>query len=293
MYRYTKAVLVLATVLLLPVSIKAAVEPSPREATKSQVESTLKFVSSMLTTSSVAQSIRKSNFPPAMAYLMESGKLHTQAQDKFAANNYSEASKLLDESIRLILEAGRLAVIANGKDEKLKNDFEARLRSIKSLLEAEERISTEKERDDIHSKLQEQVTPLLKEAEDLAAQNNYRDGRNALDQAYLLVKISIEQMRSGDTLIRELKFETAEEEYNYELDRNDTYRMLLDMILAENEDLDKNPRVKRMIDKSVSLRQLAEKQAAEGDFETGIKTLENATRSIIHALRNAGFFIPG
>ena len=43
----------------------------------------------------------------------------------------------------------------------------------------------------------------------------------------------LEALRGGDTLVRTLTFESKEEEYAYELDRNETHEMLLRVLVEE------------------------------------------------------------
>jgi hypothetical protein len=45
--------------------------------------------------------------------------------------------------------------------------------------------------------------------------------------------LSVEHSRTGETLTRELKFDTPRDEYAYELDRNDTHKMLVTMLLKD------------------------------------------------------------
>ena len=73
-----------------------------------------------------------------------------------------------------------------------------------------------------------------------------------MDRAYLSARVSIEAMRRGDTLVRSLTFASPSEEYAYEVDRNDTHRMLVDLVLAERRDV--APVVQPLLDKAGGLR---------------------------------------
>ena len=92
--------------------------------------------------------------------------------------------------------------------------------------------------------------------------------------------------------MRSLNFATPEEEYHYEIDRNDTHRMLVQMLLK-----DKRGGADAMVDQAVSasgrLRTQAEAEAARNDHKTAIKTLEESTRELVKAIRAAGVYIPG
>ena len=108
-----------------------------------------------------------------------------------------------------------------------------------------------------------------------------------------MVTDSIKSMRGGETLVRILNFETAEEEYHYELDRNDTYQMLIQMLIEDRMTLKVTTRIQQFLNEADSLRAMAKNQASKGDFRSAIKSLENSTQKLIFAMRNAGFVIPG
>ena len=46
-------------------------------------------------------------------------------------------------------------------------------------------------------------------------------------------------MRSGDTLVRSLNFASKEEEYRYEIDRNDTHQMLIKVLVEISQKIEK------------------------------------------------------
>jgi hypothetical protein len=94
--------------------------------------------------------------------------------------------------------------------------------------------------------------------------------------------------------VRSLNFATKEEEYHYEVDRNDTHRMLVQMLLKDKRG---GAAVDSMVEQSVTaaaqLRTQADEQASRRDHETAVKTLEQSTRELVKAIRGAGVYIPG
>ncbi|MCW8918336.1 MAG: hypothetical protein OQL08_05925 [Gammaproteobacteria bacterium] len=175
----------------------------------------------------------------------------------------------------------------------LQRDYETKLRSIHALLEAQQRIADEKATVEQKEQLKRTVSALLNSGEDYAASGDYQQATKTINQAYQIITASIEQLRGGETLVRSLNFETSEEEYHYELDRNDTYHMLIHMLVEDKKGMVITERIQQFIDQSTALRSLAERQARDGAFDEAIKSLEQSTRNLIHAMRNAGFFIPG
>src|SRR6185369_6696440 len=111
----------------------------------------------------------------------------------------------------------------------------------------------------------------------LASAGKYQEGRAELDRAYLVAKAGVSAMRSGDTLVRSLNFATKAEEYQYEIDRNDTHQMLIKVLVDEkratNPQLDQQ--VSGFVAKAKELRSAAEASAARKGFEEAIKQLED------------------
>ena len=98
----------------------------------------------------------------------------------------------------------------------------------------------------------------------------------------------------GETLIRTLNFETPEDEYAYELDRNDSLRMLVEVLLSERmADSERlAEQVDRQVKEAASLRQKGETLAGANRFNEAIATLEASTLQLVQAIRSAGIYIP-
>ena len=105
---------------------------------------------------------------------------------------------------------------------------------------------------------------------------------------------SIASLRGGDTLVRTLHFANKEEEFRYELDRNDTHRMLVQMLLSERRaSAQVDVLVSGAVDRASGLRRQADGASARGEFVEAIRLLEESTAELVKAIRNAGIFIPG
>lgn len=219
-----------------------------------------------------------------------------------AAGKFTEGRDALDSAYTKIRDAverirggqtlGELAGTV-AASSPLQNDYETKLRSINALLEAQQRIADEKAGAEQKMQMKRTVTALLNSAHDYASSNDYKNALQTLNQAYQIITASIEQLRGGETLVRALHFETPEEEYHYELDRNDTYQMLIHMLVEDKKTMQLTGRVQQFLDQANALRKLGETQARDGDFSDAIRSLEQSTRNLIFAMRNAGFFIPG
>jgi hypothetical protein len=175
--------------------------------------------------------------------------------------------------------------------KKLENDYKARLESVNALLAAYKRVANEKGSGAKGvAETVAQVEKGVAAAAQLAQANKFREGRAELDRAYLVAKAGISGLRSGDTLIRSLNFASKEEEYHYEIDRNNTHQMLIEVLLSEKK---ADSMVQGFLAKAKDFRSQAEAAAGKQDYATGVKLLEDSTAELVRAIRSAGIYIPG
>jgi len=301
----SSALAVLCLAGSLPLSIIAA-EPSPENSSsvtrparppedQAQLQRRLASVDTLLEKSSAAKQIEASGNPQAIEFRTKARDLKKQADGAFQANNLLEASRLLDQAAKMLFEGARLAAPEQITGEKKQRDFDNRLESVKALLSAQKRISLEKKQGAKGTETTQKIEAQILQASNLAKAGKLDEGRAVLDQVYLTTRMAVEGMRQGDTLVRSLEFANKEEEYAYEIDRNDTHKMLVTVLLDEKRA--SNPNLETMVQKNLDLaaaiRLNAEGMAAKKDFEAGIKLLEDSTKELVRAIRGAGIYIPG
>lgn len=259
------------------------------------LERRLGSVETLIERSSAARQIDSSRDPQALERRNQARALHRQAGEALAAGDLARANTLLNDATRELLAAARAAAPEQVTADKRRKDFDNRYESVKTLLGAQQRIAKEKGAGKDASEASRQIEALMTEASAQAQGGDIDRARATIDRAYLLAKASISTMRRGDTLVRSLNFATKREEYDYELDRNDTHRMLVNVLLderrASNPALDRS--VQAFLAAAAKLREEAEEQAKKGGFEAAIKTLEDSTRELVRAIRGAGVYIPG
>jgi hypothetical protein len=273
-----------ATVLAQPSRL-----PTPD---REQLERKFGSTQTLIESSSGARQIESSAVPAAAAQRTKARDLHKRAGEALRAGDLEGANKLLDESSRAMFEGVRLAAPQQVTDAKQRSDYTARLESTRALVDAQKRIAAEKGGARA-AEPAKQAEALMAEAEKLVAANQLPEAKLKVDQAYWIVKASIGTLRNGDTLVRSLNFATPLEEYQYEVDRNDTHRMLVDMLLKDKRGGGSDAMVDQAVASSTTLRKQAEGQAARNDHKTAIKTLEDSTRELVKAIRAAGVYIPG
>lgn len=254
----------------------------------------LSYVERLLTESSAARKVEDSGKPEALEMKAEAEAHFAKAKALHDSGDAAAAEEELSEAVRLLTAAARAANGGATVTQKQTDDYGQRRESVEALAKAHDRIATEKGLDDANRELQATVTAELSASDALLQQGKGDEARAKLDATYERIKMSLEELRGGDTLVRELHFETREEEYLYELDRNDTHKMLVQVLFAEKmESSPMRATAERFIDRAIELRVDAENAAGHEDYEEAIALLEESTKELIRAIRSAGVYIPG
>ena len=279
------------TAIALTLSLTAAIGahgaagPDP-----GQLEKRLAAVATLVDKSSAARQIESSGDARALERREQARASYRQALAAFQSGDYGKASALSAEASARMFEAVRLAAPEQITAPKQQADFEARLESVRALAAAQKRIALEKPGTAGAAETARSIEKLVADARAQAAAKDLAAARTTLEQAYLMAKAAVSSMRGGDTLVRTLDFSSREEEYRYELDRNDTHGMLI-QVLLKDKPLDAQQRT--LIDRARELRGRAEGAARGGDHGGAVKLLEDSTRELVRAIRSAGVFIPG
>ena len=281
----------LTTVFIAALSnMDARAEPAKSRDTSAR----LSYVERLLTESSAAQKVESSGDPEAIELKAEAQSHFEKARVLFDGDDTEAAEVELSEAVRLLTEAARAANGGVSVSQKQTDDYGQRRESVEALAKAHDRIATEKGLDDMNRELQAKVSAELIASDALLQKGNGTEARAMLDATYETVKTSLEQLRGGDTLVRELHFETSKDEYLYELDRNDTHQMLVQVLFAEKmESSPMRATAETFISKAAALREDAESAAGMQKYEEAIELLEESTKELIRAIRSAGVYIPG
>jgi len=251
-------------------------------------------VGKLLNDSSVARQVESSDLEAATDLHQKARTKYAQALAHNEAGDLDAAASSLSEVVTLMYAAAGAAHKKDVATDKTDRDFRNRRASVDALLVAYQRISEEKGMETQHKVLRDDIAAGLGRADALAAAGETAEARIRLDHEYERVKIAIEGLRDGDTLVRELHFDSKEDEYLYELDRNETHKMLVSVLLADKLSDDRvKEKVLLLVSSADGLRINAELQAQDGHFEKAIETLEESTRELVKAIRGAGVYIPG
>ncbi len=283
--------------LLLGAPAAPALESADGKPISAATEDRLHFVEQLLTVSSAARRVKASGDPDVKTLYRAARELYQRAVKAMEDGDRDAAGEALFYSTETMFRAVRLTR-ADGQAEKgpgkAERDVQARLSSVEALMKALERIGQEKGREDLVREVRSVTETALATAQAQMESNQPYSARKTLDAAYVQIKAAISQLRSGDTLVRSLHFESKRDEYLYELDRNDTHKMLVQLLLEEKlQDPKARKRVQKYLDQAVALRAEAEKLAERGDYAGAVTRLEESTTQYVRAIRNSGFYIPG
>lgn len=178
---------------------------------------------------------------------------------------------------------------------KRKEDIVKQKSSIDALMQALTRIGEEKQQQGMVQEIYSQVTAWGQQSDKLAEQGKLVQARRLLDQSLVEIKTAIGSLRESETLVRSLNFATKQEEYAYEVDRFDTYQMLLQMLVLPKQEITGSQRtqIEQWAEKARQQRTEAGNQATQGHYKEAVETLEAAGRTLLKAIRRGGVYLPG
>jgi hypothetical protein len=258
---------------------------------QASMESRLAALETLVERSSAAREVQASAVPEAQAARARARQALQAARQAQGSGDAAGAERLLADARREMMQAVRLATKDARTADHAKLDFERRLESTRALLDAQRRVSAEK---NTGAEAVRTVESRLEAALALRAGGRLEAARAQLEQAYLIARASLGSMRGGDTLVRSLSFATKEEEYHYEIDRNDTHQMLLRVLLdGRAQAAAGQAAVAGLAERARALRAQAEEAARRGEHAGAVRLLEDSTGELVKAIRGAGVYIPG
>lgn len=261
---------------------------------KATTEQKAVFVGKLVGRSVAAKTIEDKGDSKAKASLARARSLVEEARRDIADARYSVANGKLDEALRLVNTEARKLSEADIKGKRQQEAYDKRHNAVAIFLSAYERVASDKELSAATKAHIKEIRTAMRQAEGLAAAGDMTKAINVLESAYRTARGDIRQLREGETLVRTLNFETPEEEYLYEHDRNDSHIMLLRFAISEkNPPATRRVRIDALHEQAMDLRSEAEAEARSGDHVDAIETLVQSTQTLLKAIRMSGVWIPG
>lgn len=280
-----------------PVGAQATAGAQSAASLQSVLENKTRLVSLLLAKSPAVQRIPQSNNAQAKKKLADAEVLYAKASTEAGAGRLDAAVKLLDEALREITAAARLVpdpAQQAAQDRARYTSLAESTRTFVSLYQnLSSRMAARKVAVPAASFDTERVAGMLAKAEGLAAGGDHRNANAVLGDAYKAVVAALSRMLMAETIVYDLKFDTPADEFKHELARNSSYEELLPLALAQmNTPRETATLAERYGQQSRGLRDSAQKQAAAGEFQAALKTIQEATGQLQRALRVAGVIVP-
>ncbi len=134
-----------------------------------------------------------------------------------------------------------------------------------------------------------EVKRLKESAAQSAEKGDYAKANKNLEQAQHMVTLAVHQMLNDQTIVYDLNFESAEEEYEYEAKRFTGYEELIPVAIEAKKPAPGSIKLmESFLKKGRDLRDRAVKKAKDGEFPTAIAMMQDATKSVRRALRMVG-----
>ncbi|MFO1352092.1 MAG: hypothetical protein U1F68_16000 [Gammaproteobacteria bacterium] len=255
-----------------------------------QLTNKLKLLEAMVQRSPAAQRIDQSTHSSeAKALLAAARDAFTQARQSLERAELEAATRYLDEGLRAFGIAARSVADPAQEQESEHQRYDGLHDRIVSFRESFARVLAEKGAATASALNEKEVVARLQQAEILANQGRYREANTALAPALDTLEAALAKARDKETLIRTLDFKSPQEEYAYELERNRSHEMLIQLMNAE-QSLPKSSRapIEQLVARNRELRARAETLLSAGDTSAAIKALEEGTQQLVRALRLGG-----
>ena len=223
--------------------------------------------------------------------------LYQQGCEAEAYAQLDQAYRILQDDIRT-LEQGRSdeteSSVTTHLQDKAADDFNRFNQSVRALLDAQQRIMADVPDSDAFMVVAGTARSLQKVAMTMHLRGADQEGIRFLKSAYISIQDAIITMRGGQTLVRELNFTNAEDEYLYEVERNTGYQMLVELWATHKDDLSEGTRIQMVgyMDEAQRLVHVSQKQMLRKEFSEAVKSLEQSAEQMTLVLRAAGVAIP-
>ena len=246
----------------------------------------------LLISSANSSRVKSSSNAEAKQMQEKAEKLVGRAKEKLksgdnqeAYNNAEEALKLLKDASGLVPNEEEIVALKESHQELLSaiHNFE------QSHKESYDRMLKAGGKGSAVDYDKKQVATFKEDARVLAAKADYVNANKKLEMAQHIITTAIQQMLNSQTIVYDLNFATAEEEYQYELKRFGGYEELIPIAVEQkrpNEGL--KTLMESYVKKGQGMRKTAIETAKDGDFPRAIAMLQDATEEIRRALRMLG-----
>lgn len=251
----------------------------------------------LLTKSSALKRAARSDNVRARRLAAEAPVLYARAGDALKAGNIVEANKLLNEALHALAAVSKLAPNPLQVKAAQRKRYAELLAGVRVFQKTHQvicdRLSPKNGPVPAVTADLDRIHGLMEQAQKFAHSGHYAKGIKRLEEAHETVVSALNKMLASTTLVYDLKFKSAAEEFDYELARYHSYEELIPVAYAELKPAKNVVTLsERYVKESRAMRDNAQRQAAAGNHRAAIKTLQEATTHLRRALRIAGLAVP-
>ena len=250
----------------------------------------VKFLDWLVHDSPVSKRIEDSEDDEAKQTLKRAQEMWEQAVEHSEKSEFELAEVHINQGLKLMTTVSR-----KFKDQdrvrQARIDLYKQVRGhVDMFVSVFDRIAVEKGEDHIYKMLdREKLNSLMSSAQSKYDEGDLAMANHMMRQAADIVDHALSDARHEDVLLRELSFENLEEEYAYEVQRNESYVMIIDMLQKKTaKSQASNTYVRKMIEANAKQRVEADALVKNGEYEQGIALLEKSTDKLSRALRVSG-----
>lgn len=278
---------VLMAFILLFGGSAAAVEDIDKS---SSIYNKVKFLDWLVNSSPVSIRVKNSNDEEAKQQLKRTRDMWEQSVEHSEKSEYELAEAHINEGLKLMTGVSRKFKDQDRVNQARRDLYKQVKDHVDMFVVAFDRIAEEKDDDHIRKMLdRKKLASLISSAESKYAEDDLVMANHLMRQAADIVDHALSDARHEEILLRELSFDNLEEEYAYEVQRNESYVMIIDLMQKKSATSQASAGyVEKMIKANAKRREEAEVLVKNGDYEQGITLLEKSTDKLSRALRVSG-----
>jgi len=260
------------------------------------------LVAHLVSASPLAKRIEASDDGEAKGHLATARDALLRAQTALAAGDLAAADREFNGAMGS-LRAARQLVPAPAADLQADKARHAHLLASVEALQAgyagllasraQPRPAASAEKEEAAADARRRAAELVAAAQELAREARYREANERLHQAQALLLAAYRQNLADPTVVYSRHFANPEEQFDHELARTQGYHALVPVALEKLQP----PReavsaIEGQVAQAKSLESRAREQAARGDWQGGLASLDHATAALERALAIAGVNLP-
>lgn len=268
-----------------------------KQSSREMIQQKLQLVKMLLAQATAIERAASSDDPAIMQQSAEVLALYAKANSAFNEGDMAEAEKLLDEVLRLIADISRLAPDPVKVEAEQRARYDELLENVRGIqvtyhVMRNDMSPNDKQLPVVIANL-ERNRSLIDQAQALAQDKRYKEAIELLDKGYTAGVFDLNILMGSAVKSYELKFNSPAEEFAHEVTRYHSYEELIPIAYAELKPSEGNIKLSESyVQESRKGRDTALKQAAGGDHQTAIGTLQEATKRLQTALRTLGLTVP-